>query len=76
MNGYLVLLCHTMDDFPMRLFATHTAACNYAKDLGEFPEEAVDTLFGIDCSTPVCVKVVEFRDGKPLAVDVVKEFEG
>jgi len=75
MNGYLVLLCHTMDDLPVRFFATHFAACRFAQSLSGEPDKAIRDLFNTDCSTPVCVKVVEFRDGAPLAMDLVKEFE-
>lgn len=72
MDGYLVWLRHTMDDLPIGLFP-HTAkgkaeACIFAGETKPMPTAKIRKVLGVDCSTPVCVSVVEFVGGKPVGV--------
>lgn len=58
MNGWLVTLHHTMDDFPMGVFATKAEAVTSAAEIGwTAPSYS-------DASTPVCISIQEFVDGK------------
>lgn len=74
MNGFLVLLVHTMDDLPVYFADKEVDAMVFAKNLLPDPPEAVRLVFNTDCSTPVCVKVVRFSNGMPQSVEVVKDF--
>jgi hypothetical protein len=74
MNGFLVLLCHGMDDLPIRLCAKEVDAMAYAEKVRPMPNKAIREVFNTDCSSPNCVKVVRFVDGKPVSVRIVKTF--
>lgn len=75
MNGWLVVLSHTMDDLPVRLCATREEALIYAKKLNPMPSKRLCKVFQTDCSTPVAVEVVEFKDGVPVLAFMVKGFD-
>lgn len=75
MNGFLVLLCHTMDDLPVALRGTRDKAMALVNDLGPMPSEYIRKVFGTDCSTPSCIKIVEFHNGVPVKCEVVREFD-
>lgn len=66
MNGYLVLLHHTMDDLPVRLVSDKAEAVRIAKQLDFEPSPEIRDVYYTDCSTPVCITVVEFRHGEPV----------
>jgi hypothetical protein len=72
MNGYLVMLCHNLDDLPVKFCATRQEATDYGNSLDEMPTEEMRLIFNTDCSTPNCVKVVHFVDGNPVGVTMVK----
>lgn len=74
MNGFLVLLCHTMDDLPISLHSDKEKAMKAALDCWDLPSVEIERVYRTDCSTPVCVKVVEFYRGKPVYCEVVKDF--
>ena len=72
MNCYLVLLKHTMDDLPVRVFP-HTkrgraAALCFAGALKPMPEKNIRRVFNTDCSTPCQAAVVEFVEGVPVEI--------
>ena len=76
MNGYLVQLCHTMDDFPVYFSPHLMAAQDFAANLDEGRlSRKMGKLFGIDATTPVCVKIVTFEKGKPVKVELVRDLE-
>jgi hypothetical protein len=75
MNGFLVLLVHTMDDLPIGLFMSDSAAMSFANEIDEMPTEKIRKVYGTDCSTPNCVKIVQFDCGEPVAVRVVRTFD-
>lgn len=75
MDGFLVLLCHTMDDLPIGLYETYERAMRIGRGVSEMPTASIRDLFQTDCSTPVCVKVVQFQGGVPVAIHLVKEFD-
>ena len=73
MNGYLVLWCHSMDDIPVRLFATWNEALEFVRanplpddDETLHPAAVVPEVkvWGMECTTPWGFKIAEFRDGK------------
>lgn len=69
MNGFLVLLCHTMDDIPVRLCETEAEAMRVAEGLDWDKDPTPELLKAVDapaCSTPVNIRCVEFRDGVPV----------
>lgn len=71
---YLVMLVHHMDDLPVFLTTDRDEAIERASQMDEMPSFEIRELFNTDCSTPVCVKIVTFSQGVPVAVNVVKEF--
>ncbi len=75
MNGFLVLLVRTTDDLPIRLCATEVEAKAVAAQTKEMPTAAIREVLETGDSTPLCVKIVEFHDGKPVKVSVVKDFD-
>lgn len=75
MNGYLVLLCHDMDDLPVFLTDDEDAAMAFAEALPGEPGNILRSVFQTDCSTPNCVKVVLFINGQPIGVRIVKNFD-
>lgn len=72
MNGFLVVVSHTMDDFACSLHATRDEAFQTAMNLDDVPT-IVRNLFASDASTPVCVSIVEFQNGLPIDTEVVKD---
>jgi len=74
MNGFLVLLCHTMDDLPVGLFKSFQLALAHARAQEAFPDAILREVYCTDCSTPVCMKIVQFVGGKPIKCDVVMDF--
>lgn len=73
MNGYLVILSHLMDDFPLSLHATEEEAIEAARMVRWNDQEGHP--FGRDASTPQCVSVLAFEDGKPTVWKVGRGFE-
>lgn len=74
---YLVVLSHTMDDIPIRLFKDRDEALDFADDLPwEAPADLLQRLERPDCSTPCNVSIVLFNDeGIPISQVIVKEYE-
>lgn len=82
---WLVVLVHSMDDFPIQIFETRDLAVAFVaanpirtggkleQELGweSGPEvmEAFD-LAGIDATTPMGFKIWHFRDGKPTGFEI------
>ena len=74
---YLVNLCHSMDDVPMRLFTNVDEAFEYARLIDwDVPEEMLQRLELPACSTPVCITVTTFCRGVPMSRVVVRDIEG
>jgi hypothetical protein len=68
MNGFLLLCSMTMDDLPLRLFATEEEFGAYMLSTGDLLDDintASKDLF-IEGSELVALWLVEFRDGKPV----------
>ena len=63
MNGYLVLLIHTMDDIPVGLFADLTVATEYALERTWRLTREEAAKFDRDGSEPVAVVIVQFKGG-------------
>ena len=64
MDGFLVLLRHSMDDLPIALFTTYEQASRFAGKVKPMPTAAIRKLFQLD-STPVSVCIVTFIKGRP-----------
>lgn len=75
MNGFLVLIRHTMDDFPVALLPNRHLAEGAASTVDPMLPEHVRTVFKSDASTPVCVAIVEYKDGWPVSMDIVRYFD-
>lgn len=74
---HLVVVRHSMDDFPIRLFKQEAMAKAFAEQQdGEIPEEVQEGLgpFWPEASTPLQVGVLTFRHGLPERYTLVKEF--
>lgn len=65
LSGFLVVWRHTMDDVPVGLFGTLTAAVHAAKEMSFRAGYAAAKKLDIDCRTPVCFAIIEFDNGKP-----------
>lgn len=74
MNGYLVVLRHSMDDLPIGLYATEVEAIKAAKRTRAMPTKRICGIIKTDCSTPACVAVYSFEDGKLVQMVCVKIF--
>jgi hypothetical protein len=71
LSGYLVVWRHTMDDVPVGLFGTLTAACHAATSMSRRAAYAAAKKLDIDCGTPICFAVVGFDNGKPTDMLIV-----
>lgn len=74
---YLVILSHTMDDIPIRLFEDRDEALAFADGLPwEAPSDLMQRLELPDCSTPASVTIVVFNnEGLPISRVIVKEYD-
>lgn len=61
---FLVLLSHSMDDIPLRLFDDGQAAMEFT--IGITADTPVPAYWPCDCGTPDSVSVIEFHDGIPV----------
>lgn len=73
MNGFLVLFVTLMDDISIGLHETHDAAVRQAKN--QRPRRRAPSFWPRDATDPIQVAIVEFRNGKPVSYEVIKEFE-
>ncbi len=71
MNGYLVILSHGMDDFPMGLYAIEGEANDAAMAL-EWDAHN-DHPFDRFATTPNVISVLTFVDGKPTESRIVRK---
>jgi len=75
MNGFLVLLVHTLDDLPVRFCDTLEEAQAFGEQLDPEPTDAVCEGLGVfGGSSPICVSVIEFENGIPIRSEIVKDF--
>ena len=75
MNEYLVLLRHSGDDIPVRLFAEKEDAILYAEKRKWRLGKKEKLLFDVNCDTPTCVCIVEYVNGKPVNFDWIKYYQ-
>jgi hypothetical protein len=71
MDGYLVVLRHAMDDYPIRLFADRDEAFAFAETADWLPDETIRRLFNGGGKSPSCFFVVEFKGGQPCDREVL-----
>lgn len=76
MNGFLVLVRHQMDDIPAALLPNRHLAEGAASTIDPMAPEHVRSVFKTDASTPICVCIVEYRDGWPVSCDRVRNLTG
>lgn len=75
MDGYLVMLSCAMDDFPLLLTnnehdAVRVALCSS----GAVTKALLDVFDSTGAGTPICTKVLQFSNGLPISVRIVKDF--
>lgn len=82
MSGFLVTLCHTMDDFPIALFEMVSDARAFIDNnpvkAGPLPLGWTSTpammdayrIADMDACSPCCWKIWEFAAGKLVAVEL------
>lgn len=68
LSGYLVVLHHTLDAFPLAFESSRTAAMDLADEADPFPPAELKELYVTDGSSPVAVVVTRFEDGQPVEV--------
>jgi hypothetical protein len=74
MNGFLVVLLHTMDDIPVSLHATRAEAEAAAQACPSMPSDSLMESIGCATSEPVCVSIIEFVEGEPVSMGPAKYF--
>src|SRR5262249_13600479 len=78
MDGFLVLGRCTMDDVPVCLCGSRKEAldvisCTSAEDV----RSLVEGVYDVDgVSGVVCLAMVEFRNGAPMPLEVIRRFDG
>jgi hypothetical protein len=76
MNGFLVLIRHTLDDLPVGLFRTEKEATTFALTCDiDVETKRTAKLMSLDATTPICVAIVSFVDETPTACDIVRDCE-
>ena len=75
MNGFLVLLSCGFDDLPVGLYETLSEARAAAKALDPDKPTAIESLHSMSKSDPACSKVVKFKNGVPVKVEVVRSYD-
>jgi hypothetical protein len=75
MNGFLVLGRCALDDVPLRLCRSKAEALTLAGRVTEDDVvEAAAHVIEVDVATFINVAVVEFRDGVPRPMEIIKSF--
>lgn len=71
---YLVVLSHGMDDVPIEMFSNYEAALEHAKSIPwEVPEVIAQRLELPEMTTPCCIFIWCFVDGKPKSRVLVRD---
>jgi len=73
MNGFLLLLRHSMDDIPVGLFKTYAQALTESAKRKWLLSAAEERLFVINPTTPMSIAIVEFRSGKAQKMTIVRD---
>lgn len=81
---YLVVLQHSMDDLPVRLFEIRAEAIEYISRMTWESGEEMASLLNVDCTTPQVISLIEFKiagvsdqgdEWSPVSREVVRDFE-
>lgn len=73
---YLVVLSHTLDEIPLRLFGDIDEAFAFARAASwDVPEEMLRVLELPDCNTPCVIAIWSFKDGVPHGRVIVRDYE-
>ena len=75
MNGFLVVLRHSMDDIPLLLTDNEDEAMRFAESVNDSDGKTEKQVLSLDSSTPVCVCVWIFVSGHLVGSRLVKSFE-
>ena len=75
MNGYLVVLRHSMDDLPIKLCATIQEAKRVAQNTSADDGAGSKDVLKLDSSTPIGVDIWIFTNGMLTGCEQVKDFE-
>lgn len=75
LNGHLVVVRHLMDDIPIMLCDDREVAVKFASMVkGDDPAFTMPAYWDTDASTPTNVAVVDFVDGFPSRIEVIRIF--
>ena len=72
---FLVVLRHSMDDVPYRLCKTKAEAKSVAARASVRKSYTYADRLDIDCSTPICWWIYEFKDGEIVGGECVRDAE-
>ena len=75
--AYLIVVSHTLDDFPVRLEFDQEAAFEFASTVPwRIPDQVAQRLELPGANTPCCVSIITYKDGDPISRVIVREFDG
>jgi hypothetical protein len=72
---YLVVLSHTFDDFPIKMFADRDEAFDHANSIPWTPPEEIVRVLELPTSHPCVISVWVFRNDVPAGRVIVREFD-
>jgi hypothetical protein len=75
MNGFVLMLRHTLDDMPVGLFQTYRDALIAAENRDWDLTANEEDIFAFDATTPNNMAVIEFKDGAPVKMTIVRYAE-
>ena len=72
---FLVMMRAQQDDLPLYWSHDQGHALKFARQADWIPDSRTCELFHADVSSPVCILIVEFRNGKPWDTQIVRRYE-
>ncbi len=76
LTGHLVIAQHTMDDIPLMLCDNREVAEKYARLVDANNPLLVNPAYWCsDASTPMFISIVDFKDGIPTNVDIIRRLD-
>ncbi len=76
LTGHMVIAQHTMDDIPLMLCDNREVAVKYANLVdANNPLLVNPSYWPSDASTPMFISIVDFEDGIPTNVEVIRRLD-
>lgn len=73
LTGHMVIAQHTIDDIPLMLCDSREVAVKYANLVdANNPLLVNPSYWPSDASTPMFISIVDFEDGIPVQVEVIR----